>query len=49
MTNAFPEYMHAVVGYYVYRLVDPRDNSTFYVGKGVGNRVFTHVADAVIE
>lgn len=49
MTNAFPDYMHAVVGYYVYRLVDPRDNSTFYVGKGVGNRVFTHVADAVTD
>ena len=29
--------------YYVYRLVDPRNLQTFYVGKGCGNRVFQHV------
>lgn len=28
---------------YVYRIIDPRDNSTFYVGKGQGNRVFDHL------
>lgn len=28
--------------YYVYRLVDPRDGQTFYVGKGKNNRVFAH-------
>ena len=25
------------IGYYVYRLVDPRNGQTFYVGKGKGN------------
>jgi hypothetical protein len=29
--------------YYVYQLIDPRDGSVFYVGKGVGNRVNHHV------
>lgn len=30
---------------YVYRLIDPRNGETFYVGKGRGNRVFAHVHD----
>lgn len=33
--------------YYVYRLIDPRNGQTFYVGKGKGNRVFAHVNDAL--
>jgi hypothetical protein len=28
---------------YVYRLIDPRDGETFYVGKGKGSRVFAHI------
>ena len=27
---------------YVYRLIDPRNGETFYIGRGVGNRVFQH-------
>ena len=29
--------------YYVYRLIDPRDGQTFYVGKGQDDRVFAHI------
>lgn len=35
------------VDHYVYRLVDPRDGQTFYVGMGKGDRVFSHYRDAV--
>ncbi len=35
------------LGYYVYRLIDPRNGQTFYVGKGTGNRVFQHVLGAI--
>ncbi|MGQ0286323.1 LEM-3-like GIY-YIG domain-containing protein [Pasteurellaceae bacterium 22721_9_1] len=30
------------INYYIYCLVDPRDQNIFYVGKGKGNRVFQH-------
>ncbi|MEM6445761.1 MAG: hypothetical protein AAF704_04245 [Cyanobacteria bacterium P01_D01_bin.123] len=33
---------------YVYRLIDPRNGETFYVGRGKKNRVFNHVADAIV-
>lgn len=35
------------IGYYVYRLVDPRNGQTFYVGKGKNNRVFAHAKCAL--
>ena len=35
------------IKYYVYRLVDPRNGETFYVGKGKDNRVFAHVKCAL--
>lgn len=39
----FSEAVCEELGNYVYRLIDPRDGETFYVGKGKGNRVFSHV------
>ena len=37
------------LGYYVYRLVDPRNGQTFYVGKGKNNRVFAHIKDSLVN
>lgn len=34
---------------YVYRLIDPRNGETFYVGKGTANRVFSHIREQVGE
>ena len=30
------------IGYYVYCLIDSRDKTIFYIGKGYGNRDFAH-------
>jgi uncharacterized protein len=43
----FPEGVIEKLGVYVYRLIDPRNGETFYVGKGVGNRVFSHLQGAI--
>lgn len=39
----FPPEVVDRLKWYVYRLIDPRNGETFYVGKGSGNRVFGHV------
>lgn len=44
--SSFSEHVQDALEFYVYRLVDPRDAKTFYVGKGRGNRVFAHIAEA---
>ena len=43
MLRSFPPGVAKRLKTYVYRLIDPRNGETFYVGKGKGNRVFAHI------
>ena len=47
--SKFPSEVIEKLQYYVYRLIDPRNGETFYVGKGKGNRVFNHLMCALNE
>ncbi len=47
MISEFSPAVLAQLNYYVYRLIDPRNGQTFYVGKGKGNRVFQHIRCAI--
>ena len=46
MTIMFNPQIFEELGYYVYGLMDPRCETFFYIGKGVGNRIFQHVEDS---
>lgn len=41
--SEFPTLVSERIAYYVYLLIDPRNNNIFYIGKGKGNRLFHHV------
>ena len=41
--------LDALNGFYVYALVDPRNESVFYIGKGIGNRLFSHEIESEKE
>lgn len=43
---AIPRCVEDELGWYVYRLVDPRDGRTFYIGKGKGSRILAHLEEA---
>lgn len=47
LDGRFSESVCRELGNYVYRLIDPRNGETFYVGKGKNNRVFAHVSAAL--
>ncbi|MBA5791730.1 hypothetical protein H1R17_10945 [Flavobacterium sp. xlx-214] len=45
----FPPEVIKELNYYVYRLIDPRNGDTFYIGKGQGNRIFEHLKCSISE
>lgn len=47
--ESFPPGVAEQLKYYVYRLIDPRNGETFYVGKGQGDRVFAHARGEFID
>jgi hypothetical protein len=47
MINEFSTEVINEIKFYVYRLIDPRNGNTFYIGKGKGNRVFDHMKGAL--
>jgi len=49
MCEGFSEEVKQKINYYVYRLIDPRNGETFYVGKGKNDRVFQHIQEKIDE
>ena len=49
MIQTIPAEVAKKLGWYVYRLIDPRNGETFYVGKGQKNRLFEHVNLALMK
>lgn len=47
--SSFPPGVAEKLRTYVYRLIDPRNGETFYVGKGRGDRVFAHIREQVAQ
>src|SRR5690554_5485328 len=41
--SKFPPEIIERLNNYVYRLIDPRNGETFYVGRGTGNRLYAHI------
>jgi hypothetical protein len=45
MTNKFSQNIIKKLQYYVYIYIDPRNDEIFYIGKGKGNRCFSHLTE----
>lgn len=44
ITDSFTSIARENLKYYVYCLIDPRNDEVFYIGKGQNNRVFSHLS-----
>ena len=42
ITSFSEKAIESLNGFYVYALIDPRNEKVFYIGKGIGNRIFSH-------
>ena len=49
ITTRFDEKIQQFLKFYVYMLLDPRDDAVFYVGKGQKNRIFDHIERAITD
>lgn len=49
LTESFLRGVGEKLGFYVYALRDPRDESIFYVGKGKGDRCYAHARQAKVQ
>ncbi len=49
MIEQFSQKTQEELKYYVYVLVYPKDNKIFYIGKGISNRVFSHINEAILN
>jgi hypothetical protein len=46
MIKSLPQRVREQLQYYVYLYIDPRDNKVFYIGKGKGDRILSHLTDS---
>ena len=46
MVQKFPANIHKQISNYIYAIYDPREVLPFYVGRGVGDRAFSHLKDS---
>ena len=47
--QSFQDEVADKLNWYVYRLLDPRNGETFYVGKGRGDRIFQHATGEITD
>jgi hypothetical protein len=46
MVKKFPANIHKQISNYIYAIYDPKEALPFYVGRGVGDRVFSHLKNS---